>query len=123
MEKIFLIALSSIVSLNLHAATNASPGQKWYGPYTITKVANYWDGGLRATVHFAETPINIPCDINKNQKKATYWVNPNAQAFVNSMFSAAATANAQNKKVYFLLDNSCHPLYGLNLHGIEMVSD
>jgi len=123
MKKILLFILSSLVTLDLHAATNASPGQKWYGPYTITKVARYWDGGGRATVHFAETPIDIPCDINKNQRKAAYWGDPNAHAFADSMFSVAATANAQNKKVYVLLDKSCHPLYGLNLHGIEMVSD
>ena len=45
MKKILLFILSSLVTLDLHAATNDSPGQKWYGPYTITKVARYWDGG------------------------------------------------------------------------------
>jgi hypothetical protein len=49
-----------------------------------------------------------------------------SEAFSNSMFSAAATAQAQNKRVMLLLDGyagPCNATFGQNIHGIEILSD
>ncbi|ACY51050.1 hypothetical protein VEA_002888 [Vibrio antiquarius] len=39
------------------------------------------------------------------------------------LFSAVATAQAQNKKVMLLIDKSCHNVLGLNVHGVEILSN
>ncbi|AIL71193.1 TPA: hypothetical protein ACGVAU_001544 [Vibrio vulnificus] len=121
MKKIIVSIVGLILSTGVLAETNAGAGQKWYGPFTIEKVAKYWDGGVRMSVHFLETP-NTSCDVTNSEKKVSYWNNPKAETFADSMFSAAATAQAQEKKVMILMDKTCHPIYGLNIHGVEILS-
>ena len=96
MKKALVLSFACLTSLHINATTttNASAGQKWYGPYTITKVARFWDGGGRTTIHFAEVPTDVPCTVTQNKKQATYWFGPNSHDFADSMFSAAA-AQAQ----------------------------
>ena len=43
-----------LFSLNSTATTHAGSGQKWHGPFTIKKLARYWDGAQRTTVHVNE---------------------------------------------------------------------
>nr|WP_321277964.1 hypothetical protein [uncultured Vibrio sp.] len=122
MKATLLLMLGCLISFQLSATTNAGNGQKWYGPYTITKVARYYDGGHRTSVHMAEPP-KTTCNVTNNQKKVTYYANRKSQAYADSMFSAAAAAQAQNKKVMLLLDRACHETYGLNVHGVEILSE
>ncbi|MGF1749348.1 hypothetical protein [Vibrio cionasavignyae] len=121
MKYTLLLLLASLVSLNLHATTNAGSGQKWYGPYTVDKVARYWDGNHRMSVHVTETP-NTTCDVTNTQQLATYYYGTSI-TFMQQFVSVLMAAQAQNKKVMLLLDYTCHTTYGLNLHGIEILSN
>ena len=120
MKKILLGVFCALLSCNGIAQTNAGDGQKWYGPFTIDKVARYWDGGHKMSVHVNETP-ETPCAVSNTEKKFTYQ--PNSAETAMDMFSAVATAQAQNKRVMLLIDRACHNVLGLNLHGVEILSD
>ncbi|EGQ8088399.1 hypothetical protein M5216_001988 [Vibrio vulnificus] len=120
MKKIILSIVGLILSTGVLAETNAGAGQKWYGPFTIAKVARYWDGGHKMSVHVNETP-ETPCSVSNDERKFTYQ--PDSQATSMDLFSAVATAQAQNKKVMLLIDRACHQVLGLNLHGVEIISD
>lgn len=72
--KYFAILVSSFLfSSYTFAQTNAAPGQVWYGPYTVAKVARYWDGGHRMSVHVVEAP-KASCAVTNNEKKASYYL-------------------------------------------------
>jgi hypothetical protein len=120
MKKILLGVFCALLSCNGIAQTNAGGGQKWYGPFTIDKVARYWDGSHRMSVHVNETP-ETPCALSNSEKKFTYF-GPDS-FFATSMFSAGATAQAQNKKVMLLIDSSCDNVLGSGLLGFEVLSD
>ncbi|HAS8422877.1 TPA: hypothetical protein I7747_09700 [Vibrio vulnificus] len=120
MKKIILSIVGLILSTGVLAETNAGAGQKWYGPYTLAKVARYWDGTHKMSVHVQETP-DTSCDITNHEKKFTY--HPNDDIMATYLFSAAAAAQAQNKKVMLLIANTCHNIYGLNLVGVEIISE
>ncbi|EMQ2875098.1 hypothetical protein V9N52_000313 [Vibrio navarrensis] len=120
MKKIIVAIAGLILSTGVLAETNAGAGQKWYGPYTIAKVARYWDGAHKMSVHVNETP-ETPCAVSNNEKKFTYQ--PNDPIYATYMFSAVATAQAQNKKVMLLIDKNCDSVLGMNVHGVEILSD
>ncbi|WP_139281478.1 hypothetical protein [Vibrio aerogenes] len=121
MRKLIILALGLMTSLSVFATTNAGNGQTWYGPFTITKLARYYDGAHRMTVHVAETP-STTCSITNEQKMASYQT-ANDSNYSMQMFTVLATAQAQNKKVMLLLDRTCAANYGLNVHGVEILSD
>lgn len=107
-------------SYSTRALSVAGSGQVWYGPYSISKVARYWDNsGHRLNFHVKE-PMNTSCMVNNNEGKATHW-NSNDQEFLASIMSVGLVAQAQNKKIMLLLDKTCHSIHGLNVHGIEIV--
>ncbi|KAB0285347.1 hypothetical protein F2P58_22770 [Vibrio fortis] len=124
MKKTLVLILSGLAALNVHASslttTHAGSGQNWYGPFTLTRVANYWDGAAKMTLHVAETP-KTGCATTDTKKMATYYAG--TKAYADGFFSAAAAAQAQDKKVLLLLDRACDSRYGLNIHGIEILSD
>jgi hypothetical protein len=120
MKKKLIGILTILLSFSSLAETNAGSGQKWYGPFTIDKVARYWDGGHKMSVHVNETP-ETPCEVSNSEKKFTYL--PDSQPTAMDLFSAVATAQAQNKKVMLLIDKSCHNVLGLNVHGVEILSN
>ncbi|MCG7496540.1 hypothetical protein MHO82_06675 [Vibrio sp. Of7-15] len=122
MKKLFVLLFGLALSSNVSATTNAGAGQKWYGPYTISKVARYWDGGHRITVHVNEK-MQTPCEVTNTEGKVSYNVSVNTNIHSDWLFSASATAQSQNKKVMLLLDRTCAPNYGLNLHGVEILSE
>ncbi|MDW6003290.1 hypothetical protein [Vibrio mangrovi] len=121
MKKTLVLMIGCLASLNLYATTNPGSGQKWYGPFTLTKVARYWDGSYhRMSVHIAEEP-GTDCSVTNSEKKISYV--GRSETFSDSLFSAAATAQAQNKRVMLLLDGACDASFGKNVHGIEIFSD
>ncbi|MBG0758878.1 hypothetical protein BOO22_05570 [Vibrio cidicii] len=122
MKKIIVAIAGLILSTGVLAETNAGAGQKWYGPYTIAKVARYWDGGFRTSIHVNEVP-ETSCAVTNDQKKVSYFGDYTNNAFADSLFSAAATAQAQHKKVMLLLESKCLDAYGLNLLGVEIISE
>lgn len=122
MKKALIFILTFWLSVNSYATTNAASGQKWYGPFTITKVANYWDTGYRTTVHVSETPTTN-CSVTNNQKAASYHINGGNFQHAQLLYSILATAQAQKAKVNILLDSGCDSTYGLNLHGVEIISN
>ncbi|SHO56829.1 hypothetical protein [Vibrio quintilis] len=121
MKIVLFFFLGLFLSCNALATTNAGTNQKWYGPFTINKIARYYDGAHRMTVHVKETP-NTTCSVTNEEKKASYHYADNSD-FSMQMFSVLATAQAQNKKVMLLLDHGCAANYGLNVHGVEILSD
>ncbi|CAM3922692.1 hypothetical protein VA7868_00128 [Vibrio aerogenes CECT 7868] len=121
MKSILLVILGLFLSCSTYATTHAGTNQIWHGPFTITKLARYYDGAHRMTVHVAETP-NTTCSVTNEQKMATYHYDNNSD-FSMQMFSILATAQAQNKKVMLLLDHTCAANYGLNVHGVEILSN
>lgn len=122
MKKLFVLLFSLVLSSNVSATTNAAAGQVWYGPYTINKIARYWDGGHRLTLHVNEK-MQTSCEKTNTEQMATYWVGGNTNVHSDWLFSVSATAESQNKKVMLLLDRTCHATYGLNLHGVEILSE
>lgn len=121
-DKVFSVVVALIFSSPLFAETNAGTGQKWYGPYTVDRVARYWDGGHRMSVHVKE-PMNTSCEVSNQEKKASYYYSAASYDFASDMYSVVVTAQAQNKKIMLLLDSACNPIYGLNVHGVEILTE
>jgi hypothetical protein len=121
MKKILLGVFCALLSFGTYAETPSASYQDWIGPFTITKVARYWDGAFRLTIHVKEVP-ETPCSLNNTNKTFTthHSVNDN---FVVQMMGLAATAEAQNKKIRLLTSSPCDNNYGLSFVGVELISE
>ncbi|WCN08205.1 hypothetical protein [Marinomonas mediterranea] len=120
MIKFFTVLVALLISFNASATTPNVGNYKWYGPFTLEKAARYYNGSHKVTLHFKETP-NTPCTVMNNQKMASYW--SSGESFVNALYSAAATAQAQNRKVMIEINTECHATYGGKLYGVEILSE
>jgi hypothetical protein len=110
-----------LFSFNSSATTPSGTGQEWHGPFTIKKLARYWDGGQKTTVHVNEK-MNTLCATSDQEGKVTYYYGNNYE-MNNTLTSLLMAAQAQNKKIMLLIDRDCHSTYGKNLHGVEILSN
>ena len=121
MKKILLGVFCALLPFGTYAETPSAKNQDWIGPFTITKVARYWDGAFRLTIHVKEVP-ETPCSLNNTNKAFTTHSNVNDD-LVAQMMGLSATAEAQNKKIRLLTASPCDNNYGLNFYGIELISE
>ena len=121
MKKILLGVFCALLSFGTYAETPSASYQDWIGPFTITKVARYWDGAFRLTIHVKEVP-ETPCSLNNTNKTFTTHANVNGN-LVEQMLGLSATADAQNKKIRLLTQSPCDNQIGLNFYGIELISE
>ncbi|MEG3223318.1 hypothetical protein PD716_22135 [Vibrio gigantis] len=122
MKKSYVAALYILLSFNCLAESDAYPGQKWIGPYTIDKVSFYTNPAYYTfTVHVKEN-VNSTCAVTNNQKKFFHG-NGSSTDFVSKLYSVGATAQAQGKKVMLLSTTTCNPKFGMAIDGVEILSD
>ena len=122
MKKLVVGLFSLVLSFSCFAETNALRGQKWIGPFTVDKVATYLNATYFAvTVHVNEN-VEIACEVSNHEKKFFYG-SPNSYTTRDSLFSAIATAQAQNKRIMILVNSTCNREYGNMFEGVEILGN
>jgi len=124
MKKLYAVGLGLLLSFNCLAKTTSTAlyGQEWIGPYTVDKAAFYVNSVYFVfTMHVKEN-LNTQCAETNKDKKFTR-LNTSTSDFINKLYTVAATAQAQGKKVNLLATKQCNSEYGMVIDGIEIVSD
>ncbi|MBL4830980.1 MAG: hypothetical protein JKY55_13985 [Aliivibrio sp.] len=122
MKRLIVLLVAFLITLPTQAITHSSSNQKWYGPFTVKKSAFFWDGAPNAVIHVNEE-MNTGCGVTDTERKVTYRGSASERDWPARTYSIAVTAQASNKKIMLLIDGACRATYGLNVHGVEVLSD
>ncbi|MEH0698709.1 hypothetical protein [Vibrio owensii] len=120
MKKLLIGLFGILLSFNSYSEVPAPANYQWYGPYTIKSVARYINRIHSVTITVNDN-LETTCDFNNTTKTLTN-VHDN-HVNVDGIYGGGLTAQAQNKKVKLLLGSTCVANKGLDLLGIEILSD